>query len=211
MGRAPSNICTAQNPLLVNVVSSKVNGSSSAAYATVWLRGVALCTLAQQHAYITEHVLGGIQCPNVYTGVIMRLSSGMFSLCRFSGRLVLLFASAEALKAPFIFPHIPAGDKSAVLLQPVFCSSARRGREQKREEKKPCAVQTQFCMQHWRAPVRREQSRGEEGVKGERKGKGAWLIKKREGKAPVLPMTMNLGYCRYIKTTFPQKAQKCWD
>lgn len=136
MGRAPSNICTAQNPLLVNVVSSKVNGSSSAAYATVWLRGVALCTLAQQHAYITEHVLGGIQCPNVYTGVITRLSSGMFSLCRFSGRLVLLFASAEALKAPFIFPHIPAGDKSAVLLQPVFCSSARRGREQKREEKK---------------------------------------------------------------------------
>lgn len=55
-------------------LSSKVNGSSSAAYATVWLRGAALCTLAQQHAYITEHVLGVIQCASVYSGVITRLS-----------------------------------------------------------------------------------------------------------------------------------------
>lgn len=69
--------------LLLSTVSvhlrSKVNGSSLAAYATVWLRGIALSTLAQQHAYITEHVLGVIQCASVYSGVITRLSSSMFS------------------------------------------------------------------------------------------------------------------------------------
>lgn len=58
----------------------------------------------------------------------------------------------------FIFPHTPAPEMSVVLLQPLVCSSARRGREGKRwegEGKKSCAVQTQFCMQYWRAPVRR--------------------------------------------------------
>lgn len=177
MGRAPSNICTAQRLLLVNVVSSKVNGSSSAAYATVWLRGVALCILAQQHAYITEHVLGEIQCASVYTGVITRLSWGMFRPCRFSHRLELLFASADmscwvgfafkCLEVPFIFAHIPAHDKPVVLLQPVFCSSARRGWE--RRKKKPCAVQISFAC-NTEGPQSEEEKRGEDGVNGRKRG-----------------------------------------
>lgn len=35
--------------------------AAAAADATVWLRGATLSTLAQQHADITEHVLGGMQ------------------------------------------------------------------------------------------------------------------------------------------------------
>lgn len=67
--------CTKSLLVIVLIhLSCKVNGSSSAAYATVWLRGAALCTLAQQHAYITEHVLGVILCASVYSGVITRLS-----------------------------------------------------------------------------------------------------------------------------------------
>lgn len=66
--------CASSVSHCIHSLSSKVNGSSLAAYATVWLRGVALSTLAQQHAYITVHVLGVIQSASVYSGVITRLS-----------------------------------------------------------------------------------------------------------------------------------------
>lgn len=56
----------------VHLFCSKVSVWSSAA-ATVWLRGATLSILAQQHAYITEHVLGVIQCA-VFT--VERLRAG---------------------------------------------------------------------------------------------------------------------------------------
>lgn len=67
---------------------SKASGSSSAAaVAAARLSGATLRTLAQQHAYITEHVLGGIQCASVYSGAITRLSSGAFSAHQVALRL----------------------------------------------------------------------------------------------------------------------------
>lgn len=64
---------------------------------------------------------------------------------------------------------------SAVLLQPQ-CSAALEGGERKEEEKKkPCAVQTQFCMQYRRAPVRRREREKKE-------GKGCGGSQKREKK-----------------------------
>lgn len=44
-----------------------------------WLSGATLSTLAQQHAYITEHVLGVIQSASVYSAAITRPSSGTFT------------------------------------------------------------------------------------------------------------------------------------
>lgn len=116
---ASSFICTAL--LLFATVfihlSGKVDGSSLAAYATVWLRGIALSTLAQQHAYITEHVLGVIQCASVYSGVITRLSSSMFTATLCACCPLLLFTSpgkgiSEILGAPHAHKwHLLSADK----------------------------------------------------------------------------------------------------
>lgn len=70
-------------------------------------------------------------------------------------------------KAPFIIPQILAYDMPVVLLQLIFCSSGRRGKG-RGGKKKPCALQTQFCTQYQRAPVRGEGG----GQKGEGKGCG---------------------------------------
>lgn len=74
------HVVSALHPVLFSVFAhlcSKVNGSAAAAAAAVAaarLRGATLSTLAQQHAYITEHVLGVIQWASVYSGAITRPS-----------------------------------------------------------------------------------------------------------------------------------------
>lgn len=73
------HVISALHPVLFSVFAhlcSKVNGSAAAAaaVAAAWLRGATLSTLAQQHAYITEHVLGAIQWASVYSGAITRPS-----------------------------------------------------------------------------------------------------------------------------------------
>lgn len=55
--------------------------------------GATLSTLAQQHAYITEHVLGVIQPASVYSGVTTRLSSGTFTAPQVALQLLLTSAS----------------------------------------------------------------------------------------------------------------------
>lgn len=68
--------------------------------------GATLSTLAQQHAYITEHVLGVIQPASVYSGAITRPSSGTFSAPRVA--LQRLLTSANICR------HLPA---SAILVK----------------------------------------------------------------------------------------------
>lgn len=82
--------------------------------------GATLSTLAQQHAYITEHVLGVIQPASVYSGVTTRLSSGTFTAPQVALQLLLtsasickgLLASASLVKLQRLHvdakPHPPA-------------------------------------------------------------------------------------------------------
>lgn len=85
------HVASALHPELFRVwapLCSKVKGSSSAtaaAAAAARLSGATLSTLAQQHACITEHVLGVIQCASVYSGAVARPSPGTFRLlCRYA-------------------------------------------------------------------------------------------------------------------------------
>lgn len=195
---APSFICTAL-PLLVTLfihLSSKVNGSSSAAYATVWLRGVALSTLAQQHAYITEHVLGVIQCASVYSGVITRLSSSMFratllALCEgcgnrisdvfgvlhFGTNIIFIWHMNIFHKRKGTFNNSPFPIESCVCATAAAAAattlyySGKKVRGQREKGKKTCAVQPPFCMHYRRTTTEVRRKRGGRGSENCKKGR----------------------------------------